>query len=93
MLFPVGEAVRDRLSFRVVMTESTHDSTVGVILAAGAGARLQNGCKPLTEVAGATLLERAVRTLREAGVPRVVVVVGHAKELIGALRARACARC
>jgi 1L-myo-inositol 1-phosphate cytidylyltransferase / CDP-L-myo-inositol myo-inositolphosphotransferase len=64
------------------MTESTHTSTVGVILAAGAGARLQNGCKPLTEVAGVTLLERAVRTLREAGVERVVVVVGHAKELI-----------
>jgi CDP-L-myo-inositol myo-inositolphosphotransferase len=29
-----------------------------------------------------TLLERAVGTLREAGVQRVVVVVGHAKELV-----------
>ena len=53
-----------------------------MILAAGTGARLGNGSKPLTKVAGVTLLERAVRALREAGVRRIVVVVGHAKDLI-----------
>jgi CDP-L-myo-inositol myo-inositolphosphotransferase len=64
------------------MSEHTRDSLVGVVLAAGTGARLNNGCKPLMRVAGVSLLERAVRTLREAGVGRVVVVVGHAKELV-----------
>jgi choline kinase/phosphatidylglycerophosphate synthase len=64
------------------MSEHTRDTPVGVVLAAGTGARLNNGCKPLTRVAGVTLLERAVWTLREAGVERVVVVVGHAKELV-----------
>ena len=64
------------------MSEHTRDIPVGVVLAAGTGARLNNGCKPLTRVAGVALLERAVWTLREAGVGRVVVVVGHAKELV-----------
>jgi len=49
------------------MSTHTRDTPVGVILAAGTGARLNNACKPLTRVAGVTLLERAVRTLREAG--------------------------
>ena len=53
---------------------------VGVILAAGTGARLGAGLKPLARVAGTTLLERAVETLRSAGVERVLVVVGHAKD-------------
>src|SRR5207244_10459907 len=64
------------------MSEHTRDIPVGVVLAAGAGARLNNGGKPLTRVAGVALLERAVWTLREAGVGRVVVVVGHAKERV-----------
>src|SRR4051794_27695035 len=53
-----------------------------VILAAGEGSRLGNGSKPLTRVAGVTLLERAVAVVRSAGVRRVIVVVGHAKEEI-----------
>src|SRR5215218_5878409 len=64
------------------MADGTRETPVGVILAAGTGARLNSGCKPLTQVAGMALLERAVRTLREAGVERVVVVVGYAKELV-----------
>src|SRR5436190_732301 len=67
---------------REPMSEYTRNGLVGVVLAAGTGTRLGNECKPLTCVAGATLLERAVWTLREAGVQRVVVVVGHAKELV-----------
>lgn len=64
------------------MSKHTRDTPVGVVLAAGTGARLANGCKPLTRVAGVTLLERAVSTLRAAGVQHVIVVVGHAKELV-----------
>src|SRR4051794_31452436 len=51
-----------------------------VILAAGKGTRLGEASKPLTRVAGLTLLERAVSTARHAGADRVIVVVGHAKE-------------
>ena len=51
-----------------------------MILAAGEGSRLGRPSKPLTRVAGVTLLERAVSAAREVGVGRVVVVIGHAKE-------------
>ena len=51
-----------------------------VILAAGAGLRLGRPSKPLARVAGLTLLERAVAAARAAGIERVIVVVGHAKE-------------
>ena len=51
-----------------------------VILAAGEGSRLGRPSKPLTRVAGVTLLERAVSAARGAGIGRVVVVIGHAKE-------------
>ena len=62
--------------------EPTAKTPVGVILAAGTGARLGNGCKPLARVAGITLLERAIVTLREAGVARIIVVVGHAGDQV-----------
>jgi 1L-myo-inositol 1-phosphate cytidylyltransferase / CDP-L-myo-inositol myo-inositolphosphotransferase len=53
-----------------------------VILAAGAGSRLGQPSKPLARVAGASLLERAVATVRAAGVERVIVVVGHARAAV-----------
>ena len=53
-----------------------------VILAAGEGSRLGRHSKPLARVAGVTLLERAVAAVRAAGVGRVIVVVGHAKEAV-----------
>jgi 1L-myo-inositol 1-phosphate cytidylyltransferase / CDP-L-myo-inositol myo-inositolphosphotransferase len=53
-----------------------------VILAAGEGSRLGRSSKPLAEVAGLTLLERTVASVRTAGITRVVVVVGHAKEAV-----------
>ena len=53
-----------------------------VILAAGEGSRLGRSSKPLAEVAGLTLLERTVASVRAAGITRVVVVVGHAKEAV-----------
>lgn len=54
----------------------------GVVLAAGAGVRLARESKPSTRVAGATLLERSVRALRQAGIERIVVVTGHRRDLI-----------
>jgi choline kinase/phosphatidylglycerophosphate synthase len=53
-----------------------------VILAAGEGSRLGRPSKPLARVAGVTLLERAIAAVRAAGVDRVIVVVGHAKEAV-----------
>jgi choline kinase len=55
--------------------------TTAVILAAGRGLRLRADGeelpKPLREVAGRTLLERAITTLAQAGMRRVIVVVGY----------------
>ncbi|WP_336980704.1 NTP transferase domain-containing protein [Altererythrobacter fulvus] len=50
-----------------------------LILAAGLGSRLRNlsDCKPLTPVAGISLLELGVRQAARAGAGRVVVVTGH----------------
>src|SRR5215210_1818007 len=59
-----------------------------VILAAGKGSRLGQASKPLTRVAGLTLLERSVSAAREAGADRVIVVVGHAKEDVVRFAAR-----
>jgi molybdenum cofactor cytidylyltransferase len=49
--------------------------TAAVVLAAGASTRLGEP-KQLVRLAGETLLERAVRTAREAGCSPVVVVLG-----------------
>ncbi|HSF97805.1 MAG TPA: nucleotidyltransferase family protein [Ornithinibacter sp.] len=56
-------------------------TTVGLLLAAGAGRRM-GGPKALLRLApdGPTLAETAVRRLREAGCERVVVVVGSSAE-------------
>lgn len=55
--------------------------STAVILAAGRGLRLRADGeelpKPLREVAGKTLLERAITTLAKAGMRRVIVVVGY----------------
>jgi 1L-myo-inositol 1-phosphate cytidylyltransferase len=60
--------------------------TTAVILAAGRGLRLRADGeelpKPLREVAGRTLLERAITTLAQAGMRRVIVVVGYLGERI-----------
>ena len=59
-----------------------------VVLAAGSSTRLGKP-KQLVELAGETLLERAVRTAREAGCSPVVVVLGAAhEEILG--RSRLC---
>jgi choline kinase len=57
-----------------------------VILAAGMGRRIASrtngGPKALLELHGRTLLDRAIDAIRRAGFPEVVVVTGHAAELI-----------
>ena len=55
--------------------------TAAVVLAAGASTRLGEP-KQLARLAGETLLERAVRTAREAGCSPVVVVLGAEAGLI-----------
>jgi len=57
--------------------------TAAVVLAAGASVRLGEP-KQLVQLAGEKLLERAVRTAREAGCSPVVVVLGADAELIAA---------
>jgi molybdenum cofactor cytidylyltransferase len=52
-----------------------------IVLAAGASTRLGQP-KQLVEIGGETLLQRAVRTAREAGCDPVVVVLGAAAEQI-----------
>ncbi len=57
---------------------------VAVILAAGEGCRLQGHSqpKPLTSVAGLSLAEHCVCGLRDAGIRRLVVVLGHDAERV-----------
>lgn len=70
------------------VTGTTRRAPVGVILAAGEGARLGVGLKPLARVGGVTLLERSIATLRRAGVERIVVVAGHEKDTLKRFVAR-----
>ncbi len=61
---------------------------VGVVLAAGRSERLAKvtggTSKALLRVGGTTLVERAVRSLRDGGVTVVVVVVGHDADAVSA---------
>jgi choline kinase/phosphatidylglycerophosphate synthase len=68
---------------QVALEEATRSSRprVAVVLAAGKSERLARvtggGSKALVRVAGVSLVERAVRTMLQAGIERVVVVVGY----------------
>jgi molybdenum cofactor cytidylyltransferase len=53
----------------------------GVVLAAGESSRM-GADKPLLMYRGKTFLENIISTLREAGIQRVVVVLGHNAEVI-----------
>lgn len=57
------------------------DSSAAVILAAGKSTRMKSDLpKVLHEVCGRVMLRYVVDACREAGVDRIVVVVGHGKE-------------
>ena len=60
--------------------------STAIVLAAGEGSRLRSAAplKPLCEVAGRSLLEHAVFRLAEAGLTRVVVVLGYGADEIEA---------
>ena len=55
-----------------------------LILAAGKGSRLRRRAesKPLLALAGVPLIERAIRSAREAGADRFVVVTGHRAQAV-----------
>jgi choline kinase len=57
-----------------------------ILLAAGEGSRLRSAAqlKPLCSVAGRSLLEHAVSGLADAGMKRVVVVIGYGADEIAA---------
>lgn len=58
-----------------------------IILAAGRGERLVNGYaypKPLKHVLGVPLIERVLRSLRDAGVDEVAIVVGYLGDVLRA---------
>ena len=60
---------------------------VALILAAGLGSRLHpqtKTLKPLTRVLGLTFAERVVCTLRDVGVRRFLVTLGHGAETVRA---------
>jgi probable phosphoglycerate mutase len=62
-----------------------------IVLAAGRSSRMGE-LKPLVDVEGRTLLERAVGAFTAAGVDEVVVVAGHRRDEVAAVGARAGAR-
>lgn len=67
------------------------ERVAAVVLAAGSSSRM-GAFKPLLEVRGRTLLERAVGVFTEAGVRDVVVVAGHRRDEVAAAAAGAGAR-
>jgi 1L-myo-inositol 1-phosphate cytidylyltransferase len=60
--------------------------STAILLAAGEGSRLRSAAalKPLCEVAGRSLVAHALHGLAEAGLNRVVVVLGYAADEIAA---------
>src|SRR5947209_10842523 len=65
---------------------------IGVVLAAGRSRRLAaltgGGSKALIRLGGLTLVERAVRTLKQTGIAEVVVVTGSHAGPVGAVVSR-----
>src|SRR5206468_9223172 len=60
--------------------------STAILLAAGEGSRLRSAApfKPLCEVAGRSLVAHALDGLAEAGMKRVVVVLGYGADQIAA---------
>ena len=65
-----------------------------LILAAGRGSRLnpftENYPKCLTDLAGMTLIDRQIRTLRAAGISDIVIVTGYLAEMLALPGTRQC---
>lgn len=59
------------------------DHPVAIVLAAGLGTRMKSSkAKVLHEVAGEPLVGHVLRAVSDAGIPDVVVVVGHQREMV-----------
>ena len=69
-----------------VLARPSDPPRVGVVLAAGRSERMnrvtRGRSKAVLQLGGVSLVERAVRTLLDAGVERVVVVVGYQPEAV-----------
>ncbi len=74
--------------FRKTRSPKDDCPDTAVILAAGAGTRMRVGGarepKPLVRLLGISLLERSMRTLRDMGVRRFIVVTGHEADRVAA---------
>ena len=71
---------------RTVRTAGSRSGTTAIVLAAGMSSRMGRP-KALIEVGGVRMLDRILATLKEAGIDRVVVVLGdHASEIRNAVR-------
>ena len=64
------------------------ERVAAIVLAAGRSSRM-GAFKPLLEIDGRTLLERAISTFTAAGVEDVVVVAGHRRDDVAAVAAGA----
>lgn len=65
------------------MSVQGHADTVAIVLAAGQGTRMQSDlAKVLHPMAGEPLLAHVLRALRDTGVGRVLVVIGHQRERV-----------
>lgn len=61
------------------------NQVAGIILAAGKGTRMKSEIpKVLHEVCGVPMVELVARAMREAGVTKIVVVIGHGAEQVRA---------
>ena len=64
----------------------SHSDVCAVILAAGKGTRMgSDKAKVLHELAGKPLLQHVLDTCAELGLGQTVTVVGHQRELVGAV--------
>ena len=63
----------------------SNSSVAGIILAAGKGTRMKSEQpKGLHEVCGLPMVEHVARALRDAGVQRIILVIGHGGEALQA---------
>jgi len=58
-------------------------SIVAILLAAGEGVRMKSGlAKVLHQVSGRPMVQWVISAVREAGVERIILVIGHRREMV-----------